>query len=234
MLTRGKPSMRLFILGATGGIGRALIDQSLERGDAVTAFVRSPEKLGRPREGLTVLEGDPRNADELRVSLPGHDAVLSALGPPGPGPTTIHRDCARSTLAAMKAAGVRRLLIVSAAVLFENQGFSYWLLRSTLLRNIAEDTAAMERLVVASGLDWTIARPPRLTNGPLTGCYRAEDDRAPRGGRSVSRADVAHFLLEELERGAHVGRVVGMASARAPAAVASSRPVETRAGAEHP
>jgi putative NADH-flavin reductase len=214
--------MRLFILGATGRIGRALIDQALDRRHSVTAFVRSPEKLGAAREGLTARKGDPRNADELRAALAGHDAVLSALGPPGPGATTIHRDCARSTVAAMQAAGVGRLLIVSAAVLFESQGFLSWLLRNTFLRNIAEDTAEMERVVTASNLDSTIVRPPRLTNGRLTGRYRVEDDRLPGGSRSISRADVAHFLLEELERGAHVRRIVGMASARSAAATQSS------------
>lgn len=223
MVTQGKASMRLFILGATGGIGRALIDQAIDRGHKVTAFARSPEKLGAPREGVTVRKGDPRSVEELRAALPDHDAVLSALGPPGPGPTTIHRECARSTVAAMQAAGVRRLLIVSAAVLFENQGFASWLLRNTLLRNIAEDTAGMERIVMDSGLDFTIARPPRLTNGRLTGYYAIEDDRMPRGGSTVSRADVAHFLLNELDHRAHVHRMVGMASAKAPAQEAERR-----------
>jgi putative NADH-flavin reductase len=141
--------------------------------------------------------------------------VLSALGPPGPGPTTIHRDCARSTVAAMHAAGVPRLLVVSLAVLFENQGVGYWILRNTLLRNIAEDAGEMERIVAASDLEWTVVRPPRLTNGPLTVRYRIEDNGMPRGGSAVSRADVAHFLLEELERGAHVRRVVGIAPTKA-------------------
>jgi putative NADH-flavin reductase len=208
---------RLFLLGATGGIGRALIDQALARGHTVTAFVRSPEKLGAKPEGLTVLKGDPRSPAELRAALPGHDAVLSALGPPGPGRTTINSDCARSAVEAMGVAGVRRLLIVSVAVLFEDQGPLFWLFRKTLLRNITQDSAEMERVVVGSGLDWTIVRPPSLTNGPQTGRYAVEDDRMPRGGRSVSRADVAQFLLDELERGIHVRRVVGMASARSAA-----------------
>jgi putative NADH-flavin reductase len=206
--------MRLFILGATGGIGRLLIDEALTRGHTVTAFVRSPEKLGPPREGLTVSPGDPHDVDALRAALPGHDAVLSALGPPGAGPTTIHRDCARSTVAAMAVVGIPRLLIVSAAVLFEGQGLLYWLLRNTLLRNIAADTGEMERVVRASNLDWTIARPPRLTNGPATGrCVVAEED-VPPGGRAVCRADVAHFMIDEVERREHVRRMVGMATAK--------------------
>src|SRR5882724_7771285 len=218
MVTSPKSSMRLFILGATGGTGRALIDQALERGHRVTAFVRSPRKLGSPGGGLTVLQGDPRSVDELLAALPGHDAVLSALGPPGPGPTTIVGDAARSTVTAMQATGVRRLLVVGVAVLFEHQGILSAILRRTLLRNVAKDSAEMERVVMASGLDWTIVRPPRLTNGPLTRRYGVSDDRMPRGARlTVSRADVADFLLEELERPAHVHRIVGMASVNASA-----------------
>jgi putative NADH-flavin reductase len=94
-------------------------------------------------------------------------------------------------------------------------------MRQTFLRNIAKDSAEMERIVMASDLDWTIARPPRLTNGPLTGRYGTADDRMPPGARgaaaSISRADVAHFLLEELEHRAHVRRIVGMAYTRASA-----------------
>ena len=226
MVTSPKSSMRLFILGATGGTGRALIDQALERGHRVTAFVRSPQKLGSPREGVTVLQGDPRSVDELRAALPAHDAVLSALGPPGPGPTTIVGDAARSTVIAMQAAGVRRLLVVGVAVLFEHEGILSAILRRTLLRNVAKDSAEMERVVMASGLDWTIVRPPRLTNGPLTRRYGVSDDRMPRDARlTVSRADVAHFLLEELEHRAHVHRIVGMASVKGSASQATA---ETR------
>ena len=213
MSAQNRKAMRLFVLGATGRVGRELVDQAIERGHLVTAFVRSPEKLAPERNGLTVRKGDARNLDELRAALSGHDAVLSALGPPGLGQTTILRDGARSTVAAMQAAGAHRLLIVSAAVLFESAGFVAWLLRKTLLRNVADDSAEMERVVMSSGLDWTIVRPPRLTNGRFTGYYSVEDDRLPAGGRAISRADVAHFLLGELEHGGHVRRVVGIASA---------------------
>jgi putative NADH-flavin reductase len=203
-------SLRLFILGATGGTGRALVDQARERGHAVTAFVRSPQRLGAPRAGVIVRQGDPRSVAELSAALPGHDAVLSALGPPGPGRTTILRECARSTVAAMQVAGVRRLLVVSAAMLFD-AGILFAILRRVLLRNVAQDSLEMERVVMASGLDWTIARPPKLTNGPLTENYQIADGRMPDGRISISRADVAHFLLGALEGDAHARQIVGMA-----------------------
>jgi putative NADH-flavin reductase len=203
--------MRLFILGATGITGRQLVEQGLSRGHEITAFVRSPEKLAPARAGLSVRRGDPRDAAALSAALPGHDAVLSALGPPGPARSTLLRDSARSLVAAMQAAAVARLLVVSAAVLFKDAGAFVTLMRRTLLRNVAEDNDAMERHITASGLAWTIARPPRLTNGRMTGTYRVAEDHLPRRGFLISRSDVAHFLLSELERGAHLCKVVGLA-----------------------
>jgi putative NADH-flavin reductase len=148
-----------------------------------------------------------RSVDELRGAMPGHDAVLSVLGSRGLGPTTLLGDGARATVAAMQATGIRRLLVVSVAMLFENAGAVAAVLRRTLLRNIAEDSAEMERIVTSSGLDWTIARPPRLTSGPLTRSYGVADDQLPDdASRSISRADVAHFLLQELESNGDVHR----------------------------
>jgi putative NADH-flavin reductase len=207
---KGK-AMRLFILGATGGTGLQLIDQALARGHQVTAFVRSPEKFGARPEGLSVQQGDPRDAAALAAALPGHDAVLSALGPPGPRRSTILGESARSTVSAMQSAGIRRLLIVSAAILFEDLGLLAALLRRTLLRNVVIGSGEMERIVAASDLDWTIVRPPRLTNGPLTRRYHVADDRFPPGKQTLSRADVAHFLLDELDQRAHLRRIVGQA-----------------------
>jgi putative NADH-flavin reductase len=208
-------SMRLFILGATGGIGRQLVSQALERGHNVTAFVRSPQKLGASREGLMVVQGDVVNSQALGTALAGHDAVLSAIGPPGPGRTTITSDCVRATMVAMTATGIRRLVIVGVAMLFDDSGFLGHLLRNTLLRNIAKDSAEMEKIVKAGYLDWTIVRPPRLTDRPRTKRYDISDDRLPLGagggGATIGRADVAHFMLEEVEQPAHIQRVVGIA-----------------------
>lgn len=213
MVTPHSNPKRLFVLGATGGTGRALVEQGLARGHSVTAFVRSPQKLS-PYEGLTITAGDPLNTEELTRALPGHDAVFFALGPPGIGPTTVLREGARALVPAMKASGVRRLLVVSAAVLFENEGLFVWFARHTFLRNVYEDATAMESVFMESGLDWTFSRPPRLTNGPLTREYRLADGHLPPGARVVSRNDVAHFLLDEVEQNAHLHRIVGMTAGK--------------------
>jgi putative NADH-flavin reductase len=208
--------MQLFVLGATGGTGREVIGQALSRGHRVTAFVRSPQKLAA-REGLTVVQGDLLNAEALSVALAGHEALVSAIGPTGLGRTAIMRDSARAATQAMKAAGVTRLLILSVAVLFEDAGILARALRKTILRNVADDAAAMEFLVARSGLDWTIVRPPRLEHGILTERYAVMDDHLPRGAGGTSRvrrADVAHFMLNEAEYPAHVARIVGISYAK--------------------
>lgn len=214
-MTSNSKRLRLFILGATGGTGRQLVAQSLERGHSVTAYVRSPEKLGSARDGVTIVQGDLQDVRAIAAALEGHDAVLSAVGPPGPGRNTITSQAAQSTVSAMQAVGLRRLLVVGVAVLFADAGILARIFRQTLLRNVADDSAAMERIVTGSNLDWTIACPPRLTNGPQTGRYGVLNDHLPiqsgGGAATLSRADLAHFLLNEVEHPEHLRRIVGLA-----------------------
>lgn len=215
-MTKEKGSKHLLILGATGGIGQELVNQALERGHRVTALVRSPQKLRGARAGLKVIPGS-LSAEEIGAALAGCDAVLSAVGPSGPGRTSVTQDSARSIVAAMRARGVRRLLIVGVAVLFRDAGILARLLRGTLLRGVADDSEVMEQIVEASGLDWTIVRPPRLTNGPRSERYGVANDHLPPGAggaSTISRADVAHFMLDELERSEHVRRVVGIVNTK--------------------
>jgi putative NADH-flavin reductase len=201
--------MRLFIIGATGGTGKQLVDVALQRGHHVTAFVRSPEKLPR-HERLRIVEGNPRITAQLASALPGHDAILSALGAIGRGQTTLLGDCAHSTVLAGNASGVKRLFVVSSALLFPDAGLIGTVLRRFVFGHVLHDSLEMEQVVKNSGLDWTIVRPVRLTNAPYTGRWRFEQDLIPRGGFSISRADVAHFLLEAVEQDAHLQQVVGL------------------------
>jgi putative NADH-flavin reductase len=201
--------MRLFVLGATGRTGAQILDLAIARGHEVTAFVRSPQKLALS-DRLRVLQGDPRSTDALRAALPGHDAVLSALGPaPREAfrPSTLLTDCAASTVAAMTTSGVSRLAIVSAALLFAEKGLQFAFFRR-LLRHHLRDLTTMEAVVTASGLDWTIARPPRLV-GTARASYRAAPNALPSRGATSFRA-VAAFLLDAIERRQHVAEVVGV------------------------
>jgi putative NADH-flavin reductase len=110
----------------------------------------------------------------------------------------------------MQTAGLRRLVRVSGDLQFTDGG-PPWLVRATLLRHLAKDQAELERQTQSSGLDWTIVRPTRLTNGELTGVYRAEAGKMPAAAKAISRPDVAHFLLGIVERSEHLREIVGLA-----------------------
>jgi putative NADH-flavin reductase len=205
--------MKLFLLGANGRTGSEIVNLALTRGHEVTAFVRSPQKLS-PAGSLTIVRGDPRCPESVAAVLPGHDTVLSAIGPhlrEGLRPSTLLTDCARATVAAMSASGVTRLAIVSAAVLFPERGLYFAFFR-WLTTHHARDLRAMETVVRASGLAWTIARPPRLMTSPDAG-FRAVRDALPPGSRAMSFRSVAAFMLDAVERGSYMNEVVGLGAA---------------------
>src|SRR4051812_48676602 len=203
--------MRLMILGATGAIGRHLLRLGLERGHEVTAYVRSPDKISEQHNRLNVVSGDLFNAGSMARSIAGHDAVLSAFGPTTIRTTTLRCEFGRTLATAMHESGVRRVQLVSAAFLFSKIGMLGALLKPTLFRFMAPDMAAMEREIMSDGLEWTIVRPPRLTNGPPTHRYRVADGKLPPSGYVISRADVAEFMINEAETPAHIRRIVGLA-----------------------
>jgi len=207
----GLIDMKLFVLGATGRTGMEIVNLALMRGHEVTAFVRSPQKL-RPAASLTIVRGDPRRREAIAAALPGHDAVLSAIGAPPRDalrPNTLLTDCARATVDAMTSSGVARLAIVSAAVLFPEKGLFFAFFR-WLLKHHARDLRAMEDVVQASGLEWTIARPPRLQKSHDIS-FQALRDALPPGSRVMSFRSVAWFMLEAVERRSHLTEVVGLA-----------------------
>jgi putative NADH-flavin reductase len=204
-------TMKILLLGATGRTGRLVLAQAIERGHDVTALVRSAAKMGSFYPRLSIREGDPLSAPVLEQALPGHEAVISALGPVGRGPMTVHADGARALTAAMGKTIVRRLLVVSTGLCFEGIGLIPAFLRRFVFKNIVEDSRNMERCIEQSQLDWTIVRPPRLLDGAGRGKYRAQEKGLPPGGSTIDRADLAHALLDFLEQRVHVHAVVGVA-----------------------
>jgi putative NADH-flavin reductase len=202
--------MRIFVMGATGGIGRLVLEQAIERGHFVSAYVRSPEKVKMRHERLMVYGGDARNGEALAKYLPGHDAIICCVGHKSSADTTLLRDSAGAIIPAMKTSGVRRVVVVSVAFLFPETGVPGMLLRKVFLRSTGKDAAAMEGIFMGEALDWTIVRPPRLTNGKRTGNYRVLDGHLPKRGFLISRADVADFMLNETEKPKHIRQIVGV------------------------
>jgi putative NADH-flavin reductase len=136
----------------------------------------------------------------LTRALPGTNVVISALGGASKGPTAVCAEGIRSAVTAMKAAGVARLIAVSAHGVLETHDKSLYSL--AVWENVAErmhDKEAMEALITASGLEWTIVRPPKLSDHRGIGKYRVGTDLRIRLWSSIGRADLAAFLVDEAE-----------------------------------
>jgi putative NADH-flavin reductase len=208
--------MKLTVLGATGGTGLEIIKQAMERGHQVTAFVRNPQRL-KPFGGcISVIRGDLLNSEELGHSIQGRDAVLSSFGPRTPvskADVDLLRRFAVALTTAMLQTGSRRVVVESVAFLFKDSIIppAYLLGRLFLPRTVT-DASGMEDVFRKSGLDWTIVRPPRLTDKPRTGNYRVREGHLPLFGFTVSRADVADFMLATAERHTSIHSVVGVSN----------------------
>ncbi len=221
--------MKLTIIAATGGVGRQLLEQAVAGGHDVTAVVRNPAKLTRPVRAVTadLAAADPA---ALEPAIVGADAVLSGLGPHSNADAGIAAPGTRTITAAMRASGVRRIVAISASPVGTvaspgrpnppkhdpGDGFlmRYVLshVASAALGKVNADLALMEDVLRDSGLDWTVLRPPRMTDKPFTGSYRTAYGQNLRGGLSVPRADVAHFMLRVLDQPQTIGQVIGIAS----------------------
>jgi putative NADH-flavin reductase len=193
--------MKLTVFGATGGTGLQVVEQGLAAGHEVRAVVRDATRLDPDRAGLEIVVADVMDPATIVEAVTDRDAVVSAMGSRnGRAPTTVCADSSRSIIAAMHKAGTRRLVVVSGTGPFdegEGPGMRYILkpLGRRLLKNVFADFVAMEKIVRGSGLDWTIVRPPRLTDKPLTGHYRTRRDLNLHRNFTVSRADLAHLIL---------------------------------------
>ena len=220
--------MKLTIFAATGGIGRQVLQQAIAAGHEVTVVVRNPDKLGQPASTVRVdLEHPEPGALEAAVS--GADAVLSALGPTRRAEDGITSRGTSAIIAAMTAAGTRRLVIVSVAGIMTvaspdrphppkrdpGQGrLVRWVLspiaRLFLGRHYA-DLALTEDLLRRSGLTWTAIRVPLLTDTPRTGRYRTAVEQSVSGGQRIARADAADLMLRVIDEPDTYGRGISIA-----------------------
>ena len=223
---------RVTIFAATGGIGRHLFEQALAAGHEVTAVVRTPANLPSHDGNVHTVAADLADPDRdvLAAAVDGADAVLSGLGPRNPKTDAgVTSRGTRAIVEAMQSVGTRRLIVVSAAPIGtvpspgrphppkHDPGDGFFMrhlgvrFAQSMFRAHYEDLALMEDVVRDSGLDWTISRPPKLTDKPLTGVYRTAYGQNIRGGFSVSRADVAHHMLSMIDQPETIKQVVGIA-----------------------
>jgi putative NADH-flavin reductase len=220
--------VKLALIGASGGIGREVLSQALAAGHLVKAVVRNPSKLSAEVDvvGLDLASPD---GEVLTAALRDVDAVISAVGPSRAAQAGIAARAVAAITHAMDCAGIRRLVVISAAPVgvvpstHRPQPPRYdpgddLLMRhllSPLIRRVFPgvytDLAAMEDLLRDGSLDWTAIRPPRLTNGPLTGTYRTAIDRNVTHGLTISRPDVAQLMLTVLQQPETVRHAIGIA-----------------------
>ncbi len=195
--------MNLLIIGATRGIGLQLLEQALATGHTVTALVRNPQRLTKQHERLKVVKGDIRDLEAVRRAMAGQEAVCVTVGIGVTWrPVTVFSQGTRNVLEAMQEHGVRRLICITGIGAGDSKGhggfFYDRIVNPLLLKTIYEDKDRQEALIRASDTDWTIVRPAMLTKGPLTRKYRVITDLTGVTAGKISRADVAHFILEEL------------------------------------
>ncbi len=218
---RGYPGpMKIVVFGGTGGTGKLIVEEALSAGHDVTVVARDPAKVagkGDPR--LTVLRGDVTDPESILPAVEGKDAVVSALGAPSNRPpVTVHRVGIANILAAMKRAGVRRLVAISSGGHYEGHDanasrFFEWIIRPLFLRHIYEDMAAMDALIEASDVDWTLLRPPRLLDTPAVGHAReAPGVFVLPKGTTIPRADLARVTVAKLSDESSVRRAIAVAT----------------------
>jgi putative NADH-flavin reductase len=211
--------MKLTIFGASGATGACLAGQALNAGHQVTAVVRDPARLTVPaQQRLRVITADVLDPASISPAVADADAVITAIAPHGTGPSTLRQDSTRSIKQAMRKTGARRLLFISGSIVADDGESPYlrYLLkpvaRHTFLRHVNADFLATEQEIRASDLDWTIFRPPSLTNKPAKGSYRIATDRNLPRCFTITRADLAACMLSTLDDPATIHRHICAAS----------------------
>ncbi|MFE2553089.1 NAD(P)-dependent oxidoreductase [Streptomyces sp. NPDC059355] len=199
--------MQLTLLGATGPIGRQVLQQALAAGHRVTALVRDPARLPqRDHERVTVVIGDAASAADLEEAARGSQALICALGPGRDFKSTLATRTAGPVLEAMSAAGVERLVWLSAlgsGDTSRHQSHFQAAASKLVMGTLMADKGIADETIARSDRDWTIALPVMFGDGPATGAYRTIplDGTEGRTGGRINRADVADFLLSAATSG---------------------------------
>jgi putative NADH-flavin reductase len=202
------PSMKsILIMGASRGIGLETVRRALDQGYSVRAFARSASGISLTSPHLAKVKGDALRAEDVNAVIRGADAVIQTLGAKASfgtltGPIRLFSDATRMLITAMESSGVARLICVTGFGAGDSrEHMAAWqrLPFELLLGRVYADKAVQEMMIKRSSLDWVIARPGLLTNGPRTGHYKVLDKASEWRTGSISRADVADFLVRQIE-----------------------------------
>jgi putative NADH-flavin reductase len=214
---RTHPQLKLLLFGATRNTGYHFMKQALEAGHLVTVIIRTTSSFEFTHPNLKIVQGDALRLNTFENEVAGKDAVISSLGTNEfKEPTTLFSEGVGNMMAAMKKAGVKRIICVSAMALDTNPNTGIFLtLASKVIQRVLKhpyaDLRIMEAEMKNSGLDWTIVRPPQLKDKPVTGKYRIATGEHLVRPFSISRADVAHYILGHLQDSATNQKTVEVA-----------------------
>ncbi len=201
--------MKVLVVGAAGKTGRAVVERAVAEGHEVTAFVHSTASFD---PGVQVRAGDASDMTAIAAALEGQDAVIDTVGGKTPyRRTTLEADVAAGIVVAMQRLGVRRLVVTSSVGVGDSTAHTPPTVRlvvATYLRGSTADKTAMESIVHDSGLDFVITRPAVLTDEPATGDIHVLSAGSREKARTVTRADLADFLVASLTSDEHLGRAV--------------------------
>ena len=205
--------MKVLVFGASGKTGSLVVQKALAAGHRVTAFVHDRTQLTSP--ATEIIEGDASDPGLVRSAVAGHDAIIDTIGGKTPyKDTELERNAAGNIIAAMRAEGVLRLLVISMMGIGDSaEQTPFWyehLLMPTFLRGSTKDKTAMEAEVRESGLEFVIARPPILTEDPGTGSFQVIPHQSK--GHKITREDLAQFLVDQLTSDAYLGQAVVVAN----------------------
>lgn len=209
--------MKVTVLGAAGATGKQLVEQALAQGHSVTAFVRNSQSMQPFAERVSVVEGDALKKETLEPAIEGQDAVLSALGPPRDKSGDTQTIAAiTNVVSATEQVGTRRLIYLSAFGVGDSRAqtsvlFRWVAFRLLSLNDLYANKEQEEEVIRRStGLDWTIVRAAHLIDKPGTGSYRVIEGRG-KLVEQIARADVAAFMLTQLEDDRYIRKAVAIA-----------------------
>ena len=207
-MQQNMPVYKFVIVGANGGIGRQCVEHALQAGHLVTAILRNPAKLAIEHPNLKKVSGDVMQPGAFENHFENQDAVISAIGVAGgfgsDKPTALYSQGNANILKAMERKGINRMFLISASAIEISPVLPFYIrfiekyVVQKLLKHMYTDLLKMEALIKSSNINWTIIRPPQLTNQAVTGTYRIAINAFLKNCLKISRADVAHFIINNI------------------------------------